>query len=58
MSLSSPALGLLSDSGGVSQVQVQVPAGPASQLFSQHDRRAWRRRRRIRDVRKDLLRME
>jgi len=56
MSLSSPALGLLSDSGSVSQAP--APAGQASQLFSQHDRRAWRRRRRIRDVRKDLLRME
>jgi|GEM_PF-6905401 len=56
MSLSSPALGVLSDSGSVNQAP--VPAGQASQRFSQHGRRAWRRRRRIRDVRKDLLRME
>ncbi len=56
MSLSSPAPGLPSDGGAVSQVP--VPAGLASQRFSQHDRRAWRRRRRIRDVRKDLLRNE
>lgn len=56
MSLSSPASGLLTDGAPVSQPPVQ--AGSTSQRFSQSDRRAWRRRRRVRDVRKDLLRME
>lgn len=56
MSLSSPAPGLLSDGGAAGYVP--IPAGQASQRFSQQGRRAWRRRRRIRDVRKDLLRME
>ncbi len=56
MSLSSSAPGLLSDGGTAGPVP--MPAGLAQQRFSQHSRRAWRRRRRIRDVRKDLLRME
>lgn len=58
MSPSFPVSGALSDNRNFSSTDALPGDTAAPPRFSAHDRRAWRRRRRLRDLRKALVRAE
>lgn len=54
-----PVSGTLTDDRTLSSAVSSAPGNTsAPPRFSAHDRRAWRRRRRLRDLRKALVRAE
>ncbi|WP_291048224.1 hypothetical protein [Hyphomonas sp.] len=58
MSPSFPVSAPLSDERNFNSAVPTTGNDPAPPRFSAHDRRAWRRRRRLRDLRKALVRAE